>query len=68
MSAYEDLDAAELRHELEDWTQRSIQWADDLANAIEAQDIIRAAFMCHAYRQARMQMKKLKKCLEIGIA
>lgn len=68
MTAYEDLDAVELRAQLDNWTARTIQWADDLANAIEAQDIIRAAFMCHAYRQARMQMRKIKHCLELGVA
>jgi hypothetical protein len=65
---YEDMDAVELRHELDDWTARSIQWADDVANAVEAQDIIRAAFITHAYRQARMQMRRIKRCLEIGVA
>jgi len=68
VTAYEDLDAVELRHELDDWTARSIQWGDDLANAIEAQDMIWAAAMVGAYRQARMQMRKLKRCLEIGTA
>jgi len=66
--SYEDMDAFELRAELDDWTQRSIQWGDDLANAIEALDMIRAAAMVGAYRQARMQMRKLKRCLEIGTA
>lgn len=68
MSAYEDLDAAELRAELEDWTQKTLQWADDLADAIEAQDFWRAVFMCHAYRQARTQMRKIRHFLSIGIA
>lgn len=68
MSPYEDMDITELRHELEDWTARSIQWADDLANAIEAGDLVWAGAMTSAYRQARWQMRKLKRCLEIRIA
>lgn len=66
--SYEDLDAAELRAELDDWTQKTLQWADDLADAIDAQDIIRAAFMVHAYRQARAQMRRIKHFLKIEVA
>lgn len=68
MSVYENMDAAELRAELEDWTQKTLQWADDLANAIDAQDLIRAAFMAHAYRQARAQLRKVKRALALGVA
>ena len=60
---YEDMDAADLRAELDDWTQRTLQWADDLAQAIEAQDFWRAVFMTHAYRQARSQQRRLKRLL-----
>lgn len=66
--AYEDLDAAELRAELDDWTQRTIQWADDLVTAIDALDVVQAAFMAHAYKQARMQMRKIRHAMQLGVA
>ena len=68
MNGYDSMDAAELRAELDDWTQRTLTWADDLAQAIEAQDFWRAVFMCHAYRQARAQMKRLKRMLTVEAA
>lgn len=66
--SYEDMDSVELRGELDDWTAKTIQWADDLADAIEAQDFWRAVFMCHAYRQARAQMRRIKGFLQMGVA
>ena len=68
MSSYDQMDAVDLRAELDDWTQKTIQWADDLADAIDAQDFWRAVFMCHAYRQARAQMRRIKALLQIGVA
>lgn len=68
MSAYEDLDAAELRAKLDDWTHRTLKWADDVAEAVEAQDLTRAWFMLHGYKQARMQMRKVRHAMQIGIA
>lgn len=68
MTRYEDLTAGELRDELDDWTRRSLQWADDLANAIEAGDFIRAALFVTAYRQSRLQMRKLRRILTVEAA
>lgn len=68
MTRYEELDASELRAELDDWTQRTLQWADDLAQSIEAQDFWRAVVMVHAYRQARGQMRRLKRFLTVEAA
>ena len=68
MTGYEDMDVADLRAELDDWTQRTLQWADDLAQAIEAQDFWRAVFMCHAYRQARGQQRRVKRLLTVEAA
>jgi len=65
---YEDLDAVELRAELDDWTARTIKWADDLANAIDGHDLIEAAFMVHGYRQARMQVKKIRHAMQVSVA
>ena len=65
---YEDMDAAELRAELEEWTRKTLQWADDLADAIDAQDLYRAVFMVHAYRQARWQMRRIRHFLKVGVA
>ena len=61
------MDAVELRSELDELTQKTLQWADDLADAIDAQDFWRAVFMCHAYRQARWQMRRIKHFLKVGI-
>lgn len=68
MSRYEDMDAVTLRAELDDWTQMALQWADDLAQAIEAQDFWRAVFMTHAYKQARNQVKRIRHFMQIGVA
>lgn len=68
MTAYEDLDAVELRAELDDWTARTIQWADDLAQAVEHQDFWRAIFLLHGYKQARMQVRKIRHIQQIGVA
>ena len=68
MTAYEDMDAAELRADLDDWTARCFQWADDLADAISAGDYWRAVALLHGYRQARNQVKKIRHFLQIGIA
>lgn len=68
MTAYEDLDAVELRAELEDWTQRALQWADDIAQAVEHQDFWRAVFMLHGYKQARLQVRRIKHAQQIGVA
>lgn len=67
MTAYEDMEAAELRASLEDWTARSVEHADAIASAIDARDLIRASLMTHAYRQARSQMKRIRRILELGI-
>ena len=68
MTPYEDMDAVQLRHELEEWTQKTLDWADDLANAIDAQDLIRAALVLHAYKQSRHQMRRIRHVMQIGIA
>lgn len=68
MTAYDDMDAAELRAELDEWTEKTLKWADDLVNAIDGQDIVHAAFMAHAYKQARWQMRKIKHRLKLGVA
>lgn len=68
MTAYEDMDAAELRCELDDWTQRTLKWADDLCGAIEAQDFWRAVLMTHGYKQARNQVKRIRHFMQIGVA
>lgn len=65
---YDEMDVAGLRAELEDWTGKTLQWADDLAEAIEAQDFWRAVFMCHAYKQARSQQKRFKRLLTVEAA
>lgn len=68
MTVYEDMDAVELRAELDEWTAKTIQWADDLVNAIDGLDIIQAAFMAHAYKQARMQVRKIRHAMQLGVA
>lgn len=68
MSPYEDMDAVQLRHELDEWTQKTLDWADDLANAIDARDMIRAAFILHAYKQSRHQMRRIRHVMQIGVA
>lgn len=68
MTDLDSLDTTDLRAELDDWTARTLQWADDLAQAIEAQDFWRAVFMCHAYKQARWQVRKIKHLLKLGVA
>lgn len=68
MSHYDAMDAHELRQELEEWTGRTLQWADDLVTAIDSQDIVTAALMAHAYKQARWQVRKIKHLLKLGVA
>lgn len=67
VTAYEDMDAAELAAEERDWTLRTLQCADDLASAIDGLDIVRAALMVHAYRQSRAQLKRIHWVRESGI-
>lgn len=68
MSSYADMDAAELRHELDVWTAKTIEWSDELANAIDAHDMLRAVLLVHAYRQARTQMRRIRRYMQIGVA
>ena len=68
MTSYQDLDATELRAELDEWTQRTMQWGDELSNAIDALDLYRAAFLNHAYKQARLQVRKIRHAMQIGVA
>ena len=65
---YEDMDAVELRAELERWTLNVVDQADLLVDAIDAQDMIRAAFIAHRYKQAKWQLRKVRKAMQIGVA
>ena len=65
---YDDLDAVELRAELDRWTLNVLDQADLLSNAIDQQDMIRAAFINHAYKQAKMQLRKIRYAMQIGVA
>lgn len=66
--SYDEMDSVELRAELDEWTQRTIQWADDIAESVEYQDFWRAIFMLHGYKQARMKMKQIRHAMRIGVA
>ena len=68
MTPYEDMDAVQLRHELDIWTQKTLDWAEDLAQAIDAHDLFRAILITHAYKQARNQMRRIRKCMQMGVA
>lgn len=68
MTDYNDMDAAELRAELDDWTARTLSWADELAQAIDAQDFWLAVHVLHAYKQARGQVRRIKYAMQIGVA
>lgn len=68
ITAYEDMDAAQLRDELRDWTHRTVQWADDIAEALAVADYARAGGLLHAYSQARHQMRRIERILTLGIA
>ena len=68
MSAYDDMDATELRAECERWTLNVLDQADLLSEAIDQQDLIRASFLNHRYKQAKSQLRQVRYAMRIGVA
>lgn len=68
MTAYENMSAADLRAELEDWRRRALDYARDFLAARDAGDFGWEAGIEVALRQALSQARRLERMLQLGVA
>jgi hypothetical protein len=64
----DELDASELRAELDDATHAALDRLDDLINAVESGDLFYAASVGLAAKAAAARVKRLRNALRLGVA
>jgi hypothetical protein len=68
VSSYEDMSAADLRMELDEWRQRALRYARELLDARDGGDFAWEQGIAIALRLSLAQVRRIERLLQLGVA